>query len=89
MIELRIKQILQEKGMTAKGLAESMGKSPQYINNIINGGKGASINTLQAVATALDVPIYSVFADYKPDKDNQSIVCPHCGKTIEVEVNIK
>ena len=37
-ITLRIKDILHEKGITAKSLAESMGKAPQYLNNIINGG---------------------------------------------------
>jgi plasmid maintenance system antidote protein VapI len=46
MAELRIKEILKERNMTSKSLAESMRKAPQYISNIINGGKGVSINSV-------------------------------------------
>ena len=85
MTELRIKEILKEKGMTAKSLAESMGKAPQYMNSIINGGKGASLNTLQEIATALDVPVASLFADYKVDAVTPFITCPNCGTHIKIE----
>lgn len=88
MAELRIKEILKEKGMTAKQLAESMGKAPQYLNSVINGGKGASLNTLQEVAKALDVPIASLFADYKVNQVNY-VKCPKCGENIPVEISIK
>lgn len=64
MIELRIKDILKEKGLTSKALAERLGKAPQYVNNIINGGKGVSLNTLNDIATELNVPISSLFADF-------------------------
>lgn len=66
MIELRIKDILKEKGITNKSLAERLGKAPQYINNIINGGKGVSLNTLNDIATELKMPVSSLFADYPP-----------------------
>lgn len=54
IFKLRIKDILSDKNMTSKELAEKMGKAPQYVSNIINGGKGASISTLTEVAKALD-----------------------------------
>ena len=88
MAELRIKEILKAKGMTAKQLAESMGKTPQYLNNIINGGKGASLNTLQEVAKALDMPISSLFADYETNRTNY-VICPKCGERIPVEISIR
>jgi transcriptional regulator with XRE-family HTH domain len=68
MAELRIKEILKERNMTSKSLAESMGKAPQYISNVINGGKGVSINSLEEIAKHLEVPISSLFADY--DRSN-------------------
>lgn len=64
MIELRIKDILKEKGLTSKALAERLGKAPQYVNNVINGGKGVSLNTLNDIANELEVPVASLFADY-------------------------
>ena len=82
MAELRIKEILKERNMTGKSLAESMGKAPQYISNVINGGKGVSINSLEDIAKHLDVPISSLFADYK--SSGGSLVCPHCGKELKI-----
>ena len=84
MAELRIKEILKERNMTSKSLAESMGKAPQYISNVINGGKGVSINSLEEIARHLDVPVSSLFADYK--SSSGSLVCPHCGKEIRVKL---
>lgn len=60
--KLRIKEILSEKGMTSKELAEKMGKSRQYISNIITGGKGMSITTLSEIARVLDVEFRELFA---------------------------
>lgn len=69
MVELRIKDILKEKCLTSKALAEKLGKAPQYVNNIINGGKGVSLNTLNDIAETLDVPFSSLFADYTSPED--------------------
>ncbi len=84
MAELRIKDILKEKGLTAKSLAESMGKTPQYLNSIINGGKGASLNSLQEIAETLNVPVASLFADYTQTQ-KPTIICPKCGARIVLE----
>ena len=60
--ELYIKDILKAKGITSKELASMLGKAPQYVSNIINGGKGASISTLEEISTALNVPMWQLFA---------------------------
>ena len=57
-----IAKLRREKGMTQVELAEKMGKAPQYVSNIINGGKGASISTLIEVAKVLDVEFRDLFA---------------------------
>lgn len=62
VLKLRVKDILNEKGMTSKELAEKMGKSKQYISNIITGGKGMSIATLADIAKILDVEFRDLFA---------------------------
>ncbi len=85
MAELRIKEILKERNMTSKSLAESMGKAPQYISNVANGGKGLSVKALEEIADKLDVPIASLFADYTKN-DGTSLRCPHCGKEITIHI---
>ena len=84
MAELRIKEILKERNMTGKSLAESMGKAPQYISNVINGGKGVSINSLEEIAKHLNVPISSLFADYNSYGASGELRCPHCGKKLKI-----
>lgn len=64
--DLYIKDILKYKGITSKELATMLGKAPQYISNIINGGKGASLSTLEEIATALNTPMWQLFA--KPNE---------------------
>lgn len=86
MAELRIKEILKERNMTSKSFAEGMGKSPQYISNIINGGKGVSINSLEEIARYLNVPISSLFADYTDNGASGQFKCPHCGKELSIEI---
>ena len=60
--KLRIKEILKEKGISQIELAEKMGKSKQYISNILTGGKGMSIATLVEIAKILDVEFRDLFA---------------------------
>lgn len=85
MPNLRIKEILVSKGMTAKALAEKMGKSPQYLNSIINGGKGMSMATLTEVAISLNVEFWQLFASPEEATGENVIRCPHCQKPIKLE----
>lgn len=87
MAELRIKEILKERNMTGKSLAEMMGKAPQYVSNVINGGKGVSVNSLEEIAKHLNVPISSLFADYNGGNEvSGELRCPHCGEIIKVKL---
>lgn len=60
-MENRIKEILSEKGMTAKELAAIVGVSSVSLYNIINGKQEASANTLNAIAEKLSVPFWQLF----------------------------
>ena len=53
----RIKEILDEKGISAKNLAERMGVTPQYISGIIREKGSASISVLSNIAKELNVPV--------------------------------
>ena len=84
----RIKEILEEKGISAKSLAERMGVTPQYISGIIREKGSASISVLSNIAKELDVPLASLFDDYKsvPASNSINVICPHCGKKVNVEL---
>ena len=79
----RIKEILDQKGMTQQMLAEKMGVSPQYISGIIREQDGASVTMLSNIAKILGVPLASLFDDYVSSDD--SFVCPHCGNKLYIK----
>ena len=51
--------------MPVSELARRLGKTQPYVSNIINGHQGASVNTLRMIAEELNVPVATLFADYK------------------------
>ena len=66
-MDLRVRQVCKEKGMTMKGLADKLGMKPESLSRIINGSP--TITSLQKVADALNVPLIALF----------SANCPNCG----------
>lgn len=89
IFRLRVKEILKERGLTQKELAAMMGKSPQYIANVLNSEQGISVNVLIELARVLDVEFRDLFAVTRADgKDAPAIVCPHCGKPITIKVGL-
>ena len=83
---MRIKTILKEKNMSVQELADKLGVSRQAVSKQINGK--LLVETAQTIATELDVPLASLFDDYKNEQES-FITCPHCGTKIPVEVNVK
>lgn len=79
IMDYRIKEILKEKGISQKDLAEKLGISPPSLSQSLNGN--ATINLLEKIADALGVPLFELFAE----RETGVITCPHCGKKILVE----
>lgn len=67
-----------------------MGVTPQYISGIIREKGSASISVLSNIAKELNVPLASLFDDYKSEVkitgNAPTILCPHCHQPIELEV---
>lgn len=76
---MRIKEIIQEKGLTINKVAELMGVNRVSLSNTINGNP--TVETLQKIATALGVPVSELFEAPKEGV----ITCPHCGKPVTIE----
>lgn len=77
-MELRIKEIIKEKGYTIKSLSEKMNINRVNLSNMINGNP--TVETLEKIAIALDVPITELF------EKGMSVVCPHCGGVVPIKV---
>lgn len=92
MAELRIKEVCKEKGVKVMDLSTMIGVSQTNTSNIINGKVNPSLETLEKIATALNVPMWQLFAspeEIQPKSDGASITCPNCGKEFEVELKAK
>ena len=79
MGNLRVKEILKEKGVSQKYLAEKMGVAEISLSRSINGNP--SLETLQKIANTLEISITNLFE--QPSKDY--INCPNCGVKLRLE----
>ncbi len=84
---MNIKKVIKDKGWTLERLAGEMknkngvkGISQASVSQIINGNP--TLDKLQEIAFAIGIPVSELVAD----NNNTSIVCPHCGKTIKIDV---
>lgn len=83
MIQLRIKEICKEKGITLNMLAEKIGVSQPSISGIATGKQKPSFDTLERLSEALNVPVTELFE--QPKFGTATLTCPHCGKNINIK----
>ncbi|MBV3638575.1 helix-turn-helix domain-containing protein [Bacteroides cellulosilyticus] len=81
-MDLRIKEVIKEKGMTITELADKMGINRVNLSNMVNGNP--TVETLNKIADAIGCPVTELFE--QPKSDTASLTCPHCGKNIQVGV---
>lgn len=62
-MQLRIKDILKKKGITAISFATDIGMTQANLSNIITGKTVPPLPTLQKIATALDVELWELFTE--------------------------
>lgn len=63
---LRIKEILDEKGMSQQKLAEKTGLTAATISSIINGKSSPKLVILEKIAKTLDVSVKDLFEGNSP-----------------------
>jgi transcriptional regulator with XRE-family HTH domain len=71
---LRLKEILEKKGMSENDLANKLGVSRQYVNAIVKERRSCSMQMLKRLAEILDVPVASLFDSYVPPVTAQMFV---------------
>ena len=85
-MEHRIKELIKEKVYTQQEFADLLGMYRVGLAQIVNGKP--SYPTLEKIATALDVPMWQLFAspeDVKGEEDKNTLTCPKCGTKFKME----
>lgn len=78
-MELRLKEILKDKGVLHKELAERLGVTDIALRASLKGNP--TIGTLERVADALGVSVAELF---EPQPSN-AVRCPHCGGVLHID----
>lgn len=68
--ELRVKELLREKGWTTKVLAEKTGMSESYLTHIKNGTRRWNEDSLRKLANAFEITPIDLFAQRRPRTDD-------------------
>lgn len=77
---LRVQEICKIQGITMQQLAKKMGITYQALYASVSGNP--TIGKLKEIAEVLGVNITDLLDE---DKENNIIICPHCGKRIKIE----
>jgi transcriptional regulator with XRE-family HTH domain len=81
---MRIREVIEEQGITTKEVAKKLGISLSALNQHISGNP--SVKVLAKISEALNVPMWQFFASEKdviPQEDN-TVTCPNCGTRLKV-----
>src|SRR5579864_7178055 len=68
--QLRVKELLREKGWTTKILAEKTGMSESYLTHIKNGTRRWNEDSLKKLAKAFELTPIDLFAERRQRTDN-------------------
>lgn len=79
---------MKERGVTSAKLSEMIGISKVTVSNLINNKTAPSLDTLEKIASALNVPLWQLFAspDEVKREASDSIICPKCGVSLIIKV---
>lgn len=80
--KLRIKELLQERGMTQVDLANKLGVTKITLSQNI-ARNNWTLGKLEEIAAALECRVIDLF------DNSYTIQCPECGHKIEIVLNLK
>ena len=85
MVVLKIKELAKNNNLSLLELSAKVGISKTSLSQIVTGKQKPSLDTLEKIASALNVGISDLFGD-SVASDANTLRCPHCGKPIRVSV---
>ena len=82
-----LKELRQSREQSARRLAEESGISAAMVSRIENGLVSPSVDTLAALADALEVPIVSLFREARTNHTDYTLVRHPCASWSGIEIN--
>ena len=87
--ELRVKELLREKGWTTKVLAEKTGMSESYLTHIKNGTRRWNEDSLRKLANAFEIGTIDLFMERRKRTDNLDTSVSLAEKTdLDLKLNV-
>ena len=81
---MRIKELLREKGITAKELASIIGMTETGLSIAMGENGNPPLKRLEQIAAVLGVPVTVLF-----DKPTEGVIhCPNCGTEIKLNLEV-
>lgn len=74
-MDLRLKEILAQRGITLKEFAQISGISQSNLSNYLNGNISPTLDTLKKMASFLNIDVVELFKE----KDNVELYAKHDG----------
>ncbi|MCC6146871.1 MAG: helix-turn-helix transcriptional regulator [Anaerolineaceae bacterium] len=71
----RVKEFRKQAGMTLNNLAERTGLTASFISQVERGRASLSLNSLQALASALEIPVFQFIAT-EPSTEDKTLSTP-------------
>ena len=84
-MNLQIKEIMSERCVTSAALAEQVGISKVAVSNIVTGKSLPTLDTLMKISKVLNVTLSELIGE-TPLSEDSHLVCPHCGKPINIKI---
>lgn len=79
-MELRLKEILSQKGITLKDFANTSGISQSNLSNYINGNISPTLDTLKKIAAHLEIDLVELFKE----KEDVELFARYKGELYEI-----
>jgi len=74
-MDLRLKEILAQRGITLKDFSQMSGISQSNLSNYLNGNISPTLDTLKRIASHLGIEVVELFRE----KDNLELYAKHDG----------
>ncbi|MBQ6201495.1 MAG: helix-turn-helix transcriptional regulator [Prevotella sp.] len=84
---MRYKEVLKKYGVTQSELAEKLGINRVSVSRLLSDNNNMRASTILKIANAIGCKAGELFEEPDEGKTSvPSIICPHCGKEINLKV---
>lgn len=80
-----IQSVIKEKGFTQNQVAEALGVSKSSLSQSVH-NDNTSIKMMKRIAEIIGCQVGDFFKDEMTPSSSSELVCPHCGKPINVKI---